>query len=265
MCCRPEKWVFCWWRLFGSSDEADVFVTQRYYTQTPSLDPSVLEGLDPLEQYKFIVYSASPRVDSQKCLWTTAIFSYLVLTFVSLLSFFLLFPSFLPPSFQCLPSAFFLVDTNAMDLVLGPNFVHRLLAIVYSDVFSDALVSRAIQGLKEEWMKWESVCPLWPSVAHVCCTLVFSCNVLPYWRAQANSTTSFHLTKIFLFYTNISSGSTYKTTGPKRLDKCVPDLTRPEYTFSLLIDSILRNVAQALKRSSRNWNDDKHSPCWQPT
>ena len=70
--------------------------------------------------------------------------------FISLLCFFRFSPS---PSFPCLSSAFFHVDMNAMDLVLGPNFVHRLLSIVYSDVFSDTLMSRAVQGLKEEWMK----------------------------------------------------------------------------------------------------------------
>ena len=118
----------------------------------PSLDPLVLEGLDPLGQYKFIVYSTSPRLDSQKCQSTNSFLRGSRTHFLfSLPHSFSLSHLLSPMSLFCFLSCWCECDGLALD----PIIVHQLLSIVYSDVFSNALMLQAIQGLKEEWMKWE--------------------------------------------------------------------------------------------------------------
>ena len=142
--------LLCFWSLVRPSDKAHV--TQQYYSQMPSLEQLVLKGQDPLEQYKFIVYSASPRLDSQKCQSTISFLGGSRAHFLfSLPRSFSLSHLLSSMSLFCFLSC----SCKCNGLALDPIIVHRLLSIVYSDVFSDALMLRAIQGLKEEWMKWE--------------------------------------------------------------------------------------------------------------
>ena len=111
--------------------------TQRYYSlSADTTDYSHLEEeQNTLEQYKLMVYSAQPRQLEQKCEWTL-----LPLASTSSSS-----SSSLTLLFSSTPCSL----SSSSD----PLIVQRLASIVNNDVFSDALVSRAIQNLKEEWMK----------------------------------------------------------------------------------------------------------------